>query len=114
MLYLIVAIILLIVLSPVAYILYAEHIDRQNDRAEELRFRAMNPAERQEALEAARRDLVQAHRYLDRMYRLWRGYKWGYRHNPYLGRYAVAGREHSRAHARVKRFERIIAESTAS
>lgn len=111
MLYPIVGIVLLIVFIPVAYILYAEHVDRQNDRAEELRFRAMSTAERQEALDAARRELVQAHRYLDDMYRLWRGYKWGYRHNPYFGRYTVARREHSRAHARVARFEGIIAET---
>ncbi len=110
MTYLIVAAALIPVAALVATLLYLERQNKQRDRAETLRFRAMTSTERAEALVQAKRFRAVARDERNRMSRLFSGWKWGYRHNPYRVRYAAAQGQYASAQARVGKLESIIAE----
>lgn len=110
MTYLIVAAALLPVAALVATHFYLQRQAREQDRAETLRIRAMSPDERREALVLARRFRADARAHHNDMSRLYRGFKWGHRHNPYRIRYAMAQGAYAAAHARVQKLESIIAE----
>ncbi len=108
--YLIVAAALLPVAALVAAHFYLERQARKQDLDETLRFRAMSPDERREALILAKRARSVAREQLNQMSRLYTGYKWGYRHNPYRIRYFSAQGLYAGICARVKKLEGIIAE----
>ncbi len=110
MTYLIIAAALLPIAALVATYFYMEHQARQNDLAETLRFRAMSAVERQQALIQAKRDRAEAYAHRNDMSRLYSGWKWGYRHNPYRTRYSVAQAQYVAANARVQKLRTIIAE----
>jgi hypothetical protein len=110
MTYLIVAAALLPIAALVAAHLYLERQARERDRAETLRIRAMSPDERQEALILAKRFRIHARADRNHMSRLYWGFKWGHRHNPYRIRYAMAQGAYAAADARVRKLESIIAE----
>lgn len=110
MTYLIVAASLLPVAALVATYLYIDRKARERDLAETLRFRGMSPDERQDALILAKRFRAEAREHRNHMSRLYNGYKWGYRHNPYRLRYATAQGQFAGAQARVQKLEGLIAE----
>jgi hypothetical protein len=101
-------------LLPIAVLVathfYLERQARARDQAETLRIRAMSPDERREALNLAKRFLADAFEHRNQMSRLYSGFKWGHRHNPYRVRYAMAQGAYAAAHARVQKLESIIAE----
>lgn len=93
---------------------YMNIIDRRRDAAEVASFIAMGPAEQLSALASARFDRSAACSYFQHMRKLWRGYRWGYRRNPYFIPYVVSEFEYARAHKRVLRLEDIIGHGDAA
>ncbi len=110
MTYLIIAAALLPVAALVAIHLHLEREAKKQDLAETARFRAMNAAQRADALVVAKRQRAEARTQRDHWHRLFSGYKWGYRHNPYRSSYFTAQAKYSAACARVTKLESIIAE----
>lgn len=110
MTYLIVAAALLLIAALVATHFHLERQARERDRAETLRIRAMTPDERREALILAKVDRARAFAHRNHISRLYWGFKWGHRHNPYRIRYASAQGWYAGAQARVRKLESIIAE----
>lgn len=101
-------------LLPVAALLgfnfYLERETRKADEAETARFRALSTEGRRDALVTAKADRAVAREHRARMARLYHGFKWGHRHNPYRIRYASAQGAYAGACARVEKLERLIAE----
>lgn len=114
MTYLIIAATLLLIAALVATVLYIEHQARELDRKETMRFRAMTADERREALILAKRARANARAQRDHISKLYWGFKWGHRHNPYRTRYAGAQGHYAATHARVQKLESIIAELDAN
>lgn len=110
MTYLIIAAALLAGGALVASVLYSEHKNREQERAETQRFRSMTGDERQEALLFAKRYRRDARIYRNEMARQYASFKWGHRHNPYRFRYTIAHAHYAHAQARVQKLEGIIAE----
>lgn len=100
-------------LLPVAALLglnfYMEREHRKADEAETARFSAMSADERRDALVQAKADRALTREHRARMSRLYHGFKWGHRHNPYRIRYASAQGAYAGACARVEKLERLIA-----
>jgi len=101
-------------LLPVAALLglnfYLERETRKADEAETARLRALSADQRRDALVKAKADRAVAREHRARLARLYHGYKWGHRYNPYRIRYATAQGAYAGACNRVTKLERLIAE----
>jgi len=110
MTHLIVAAMLLAVAAAAVFVIYTEVQHRKHAREENLRLRSMTAAQRQDELVKAKRYRADTREYRDQMFALYRGFKWGHRHNPHRFRYTIAQGYYSGACDRVKKIEDIIAE----
>lgn len=110
MTYLIVALALIPTLALVAFAIHTNRRAKHLDAEETARFRAMTAAERQDALVKYKRHRTTAREERNTASRLYSGYRWGYRHNPYRTRYAIAQAQYVAANDSVRKLEGIITE----
>ena len=110
MTYLLVAAVLLAIAALAGFVIHTELQTRKHDREDTLRLRAMTAAQRQDELVKAKRYRADTLDYRDQMFRLYRSFKWGHRHNPHRFRYTTAQAYYAGACARVTKIEGIIAE----
>jgi|AGTN01.3.fsa_nt_gi hypothetical protein len=110
--YVLIALLALVFISAVGSLVYLELLNRKLERAETERFQAMTLPELTDALVQA--ELVRDSAFEDYKvaYGRWRSYKWGYRRNPYYGRYLVARSLHARSCRRVEKLEALIREKS--
>ncbi|MCC6981582.1 MAG: hypothetical protein IT343_24890, partial [Candidatus Melainabacteria bacterium] len=105
--YLIVTAVLLAIAALAGFVIKTELQTRKHDREETLRLRAMTAAQRQDELVKAKRYRADTLEYRDQMFRLYRSFRWGHRHNPHRFRYTTAQASYSGACARVAKIEGI-------
>lgn len=110
--YILIALLALVFVSTFGTLVWLELRNRRLERAETERFKAMTLPELTSALAAAQAERDADFEVYKEAHGRWRSYKWGYRRNPYYGRYVVAQSLYSRSCRRVEKLEALIQEKS--